>query len=135
MAELLVKVSKHWMDDLAQADVDKLSEAKKEHYNARTQIGDIVVVKRDGWPWGREEGLPNFIVVKLPGVDVKTVEHFIEPLMDTSIPDKPKMLRRKKYRIPENWTKSKASLGNGVIILNLSAEKQALIASIVEKTS
>jgi len=32
--------------------------------------GDIVIIKPDGWPWGREEGLPKFLIVKLPGVTV-----------------------------------------------------------------
>lgn len=45
--------------------------------------GDIVVVKRDGWPWGKEElKAPKdggvFVRLKLPGVPVSSVEKYIE---------------------------------------------------------
>src|ERR1043166_9865558 len=29
--------------------------------------GDVVIVMPDGHPWGREEGPPTFLVVKVPG--------------------------------------------------------------------
>lgn len=80
MAELLVRAKKHWMDDLTAEQVDKLPIDEKESYNARCQIGDIIVVKPDGWEWGREECLPTFLVIKLPGVNVSDVEHLTQPL-------------------------------------------------------
>ena len=135
MAELLIRASKHWLDDHTQAQVDAMPQGDKDSYNARTQIGDIIVVKPDGWEWGKEECLPTFLVVKLPQVDVATVEHFTQSLMDMTNPDNPKMLKRRKYRIPENWVSNKALLGESVIEITLSAQKQALIDSIVEKTS
>ncbi len=40
--------------------------------------GMPVVVKPDGWRWGREEGPPKFFIVKIPGVPVEEVEKYIE---------------------------------------------------------
>ena len=65
MAELLVKAKPHWKDSWNQTKINSLSENEKRHYNARSQIGDIIVVKQDGWNWGKEERLPNFIVIKI----------------------------------------------------------------------
>ena len=71
MAELLVKASGHWMDSFTQKQVDALSTAQRQSYEARSQKGDIVVVRPDGWKWGKEECLPNFIVVKVSDIPIK----------------------------------------------------------------
>lgn len=40
--------------------------------------GDIVVVMPDGHRWGVLEGLPNFVVVKIVGLDHERAQQFIE---------------------------------------------------------
>ena len=88
MAELLIHVKTvnapegcaHWMDNFTQSKIDSLSDVDKRSRNARSQLGDIVVVKPDGWVWGREECLPNYLVVKLPQLTVEQVEHFTQSL-------------------------------------------------------
>lgn len=40
--------------------------------------GDMVVVAPDGHVWGKEEGLPKFVVVKVPGLSVEKARDFIE---------------------------------------------------------
>lgn len=35
----------------------------------RHQLGDIITVQPDGWTWGKQEGLPTFVRVRVPGVD------------------------------------------------------------------
>ena len=139
MAELLVRASGHWLDSKTQGEVDAMPQGERDSYNARTQVGDIIIVKPDGWEWGKEECLPTFLVVKLPQVDVATVEHFTNPLNEIYINEQgreqQRLLKRRKYRIPENWVSNKALLGESVIEITLSAQKQALINSIVEKTS
>jgi hypothetical protein len=97
MAELLVKANKHWMDDLKQEDLDKMTKEQLQSYNARSQIGDIIVVRPDGWQWGKEECPPNFVVVKLPGVKEEDVKHYEQPLMDTTDPKNTIMLKVRKY--------------------------------------
>ncbi len=131
MAELLVRASKHWMDDLKQTDINKMSGGEKEAYDARTQIGDIIVVKPDGWVWGKEECLPTFLIVKLPGISVDTVEHFTQPLMGLE----GKILKRRKFRVPETSTTNYTQLGNSVVTINISAQITTFINAVVEKTS
>lgn len=41
--------------------------------------GDPITVQRNGHPWGREEGLPNFVVVKIPGLSVERAKEFVDP--------------------------------------------------------
>ena len=57
--------------------------------------GDIVVVKPDGHNWGKEEGLPKFVKIKIPGLPVS--EKYIDPEIDEI--DKSKIIRRRKFRI------------------------------------
>jgi hypothetical protein len=41
------------------------------------KIGYPVVVMPDGHPWGNEERLPKFVVIKIPGVSIATVKKYI----------------------------------------------------------
>ena len=41
--------------------------------------GMPVVVMPDSHTWGREEGLPKFVVIKIPGVSVDRVMKYIAP--------------------------------------------------------
>ena len=82
MAELLVKMVDAWGT-----------------LESRSRKGDIIVVKSDGWKWGKEECPPRFVVVKLPNVKVEDVKHYEQPLMDDK-GENPIMLKRRKYAIP-----------------------------------
>lgn len=42
------------------------------------KVGHIVVVMDDGHEWGREETLPNFVKVKIPGLSADTVRDLID---------------------------------------------------------
>ena len=79
-AELLVKAEDAW--------------GKLE---SRSRKGDVIVVRPDGWKWGKEECPPQFVVVKLKGVDVKDVKHYEHPLMSND--EEPVMLKRRQYAI------------------------------------
>jgi len=39
--------------------------------------GDIVDVQADGFTWGREEGLPRFYIVKIPGITVTQAKKYM----------------------------------------------------------
>lgn len=67
MAEILVKA-------VSSAALADLTKDQRGSYKR----GMPVVVMPDGHPWGRREGLPNFIVVKLPGVSAERVKKYIE---------------------------------------------------------
>jgi len=98
MAELLVRAKNHWMDELTQKEVDALPDGNKETYTARSQKGDIIVVKPDGWIWGKSERLPNYVVVKVPGMKYEDAKKYEESLLDTT-GEEPITLRKRKHNI------------------------------------
>lgn len=61
--------------------------------------GDIVDVRPDGHPWGREEGLPKFVIVKIPGLDPATVMHLMSMNEDRTDPERPMLLARRLWRV------------------------------------
>jgi hypothetical protein len=81
-AELLVKAEDSWGTN-----------------EARSRKGDIIVVKPDGWKWGKEECPPRFVVVKLKDVTVEDVKYLEQPLYDMSDPKNPVILKRRQYSI------------------------------------
>lgn len=84
MAELLVKAR-----DNAHPDPVK---DRAGCYKA----GDVVVVRPDGHPWGREEGPPQFVIVKLAGVPVADVARYTAPEMNAAAPGE--VLTRRLYQ-------------------------------------
>jgi hypothetical protein len=96
MAELLVKASGHWMDKLTESDVAKMSAKELEIYKARHQPGDVIVVRPDGWKWGKRECLPEFIVVKVPELSIEDAQEYVKPLMNGTTP-----IRHCKYAFPK----------------------------------
>lgn len=103
MAELLVKAKSHWMDSLNQTEINKMDKEKRQHYTARSQIGDIIVVRPDGWKWGREECLPNYVVVKVPGLSTDIAKKYEESLTEEYIDElgetQLRTLKTRKYRL------------------------------------
>lgn len=83
--------------------------------------GYPVVVKEDGHEWGAEEGLPKFVVVKIPGVPAAKAQAFLEPQMvdDAGVPTyenfieaEPRraLFRRKVWRV--KWADLPAGIRN-----------------------
>lgn len=93
--EFLVKADNHWMDSLTQIDVDKMIIEEKEAYLSRLQIGDIIVIRPDGWPWGKEESLPRFVIIKVPDMTIQEAMEFEESLVEND-----KIVRLRKYNVP-----------------------------------
>lgn len=76
MCEILVKATNATHPD---PDTDRRGCYKR---------GYPVVVMPDGHPWGTEERLPLFVVIKLPGVEVETALKYIEPWQDALDPSR-----------------------------------------------
>ena len=95
-AELLVKAQEPWNNDI---DTSKMTKEELQSFNARSRKGDIIVVKPDGWKWGREECPPRFVVVKLKGVKVEDVKHYEEPIYDEKDVENTTLLKVRKYAI------------------------------------
>lgn len=70
MAEILIKAIDHTHP---YPDKDRRGAYKR---------GMPVVVMPDGHEWGREERLPKFIVLKIPGVSVEKVKKYIDPQLE-----------------------------------------------------
>jgi len=81
MAELLIKAQAHWKDSFDQKTIDNMSKDEKQSFDARSQIGDIIVVRPDGWKWGKEECLPRFVVVKVKD-SFEEAKKYEEPLTE-----------------------------------------------------
>jgi hypothetical protein len=138
MAELLVHAKGHWMDNMTQAEIDALDDNRRASRNARTQFGDIIVVKPDGWGWGNEERLPNYIVVQLPGVSVDDVQQYVEGLWDRTDPDNPIMLKKRKYKVPSDVVQNQIDLQESIVDIAFGKGGDPIgdfTGSIIEKTS
>jgi hypothetical protein len=62
--------------------------------------GDIVDVRPDGHPWGREEGPPKFTIVKMPGVPAKDLAYLIQPQMESmALEGDGAMVLRREWRM------------------------------------
>jgi hypothetical protein len=131
-AELLVRAKPHWMDSLIQKDVDVMSTEQKQSYESRSQIGDVVVVRPDGWAWGKEECLPNYVVVKVPQMTESEAKKYEESLTEQVL-DKDgkltisKLIRHRKYSLPKTDITSIKT--NAV-----SMTKTALTGKVITKT-
>lgn len=131
-AELLVKAKSHWLDELSQAEINTLIADNKitlESYNSRTQIGDIIVVRPDGWEWGREETLPIFVLVKIPDMPIEEAKQYEAVLMDNTIPTQPVILKRRKWKISSVYVDTIKQAGGSVI-----TNKTAFLSKVSAKT-
>ena len=142
MSELLVRAKPHWMDSLTQTEVGKLDVGQKQSYEARSQIGDIIVVRPDGWLWGKEECLPNYVVVKLPDLKLEDAKKYEESLMEKVIEKDPqgkdievmRMLKHRKYQIPKTVIDNAKQLTQNSISVS-KAQTITFISNIIQKVS
>lgn len=118
MAELLVRAEDHWMDSLTSEQVEAMDDRRKENYEARFQKGDVVCVKPDGHQWGKKEGLPKFIVVKVPNMTVEEAAVYLEEDTDiddsdTERGDRHVVTRMRKRKLPVTEVERIKSLPEG----------------------
>jgi len=117
-AEFLVHATGHWMDEWPESKVNSLNEDELSMYKSRFREGDICMVRPDGWKWGKQEGLPKFIVVKVPDMSVEEAKVYEKSLYDTT--DKP-ALRQSKYSFDEDEVNTAKSANLKAIVINKSA--------------
>jgi len=134
MAELLIQAKGHWMDNFSQAQIDALSESERKSRETRIQLGDIVIIKPDGWNWGNEECLPNYIIVKLPQIDVETVKYLRQSLYDLTDEDNPVLIKKRKWRVPDAYMQQALLNGDSFITIMLSNQQLGFINNLTEKT-
>lgn len=130
MAEFLVKAKAHWMDtsEKFQRDLPYLLSSGVRSYEARTMVGDIIVVKPDGWIWGREECPPTFIVVKVLGMSYEEAMRLMHPVMQQDSENEADsiLIRRRRFAVPTQVVDSVVAQG-GVIEVSRDSFQIALI--------
>ena len=114
--ELLVMAKKHWQDTMTQDEIDKLTPIKKHAFDNRIKKGEVICVKPDGWLWGKEECLPNFIIVRVPGV---SIEQGVDYLRKT-VREADGTIRRKVCNFLFNSTDIDKSLDDKESFINLN---------------
>lgn len=134
--ELLCKAQEPWNNE---ADTSNMTIEEKESFDSRSRKGDVIVVRPDGWEWGREECLPRFIVVKITNLSYEDAKHFEESLMVSDGVDehgnpKTKMAKVRKWQVPNKYMTDAISAGKSVITITLSAKQTQFIANLIEKT-
>ena len=121
------------MDDFTKDQIDKMSEGERQSFNARSQIGDIIVVRGDGWKWGKEECPPNFIVVKVPQITEAEAKVYEESLSEQYTDDKgmvqTRLLKVRKHALP------KTDIDNVISIGSVSLAKNILLSKIITKVA
>ena len=76
MAEFLVQNKRHWMDEV---DRSKWDYFQLEKHMRRNIKGNPIVVKPNGWRWGKAECPPNYVVIKVPEISLLEAELYTEP--------------------------------------------------------
>lgn len=88
MAELLIKV-------ISAVNPDPIKDQRGCY-----KRGDIVDVRPDNFEWGKEEGLPTFVKVKILGLAVSTVKQFMESEVgDGFVIPLETVVRRRKWNV------------------------------------
>lgn len=131
MAELLVLAKNHWQDSLSKEDIDKMTNRQKADFEARYQYGDIIVVRPDGWKWGTKECLPDFVIVKIPGVSVPDTKHLEESLFGTKTLDYCEEVDKVDWEIPiiKNTLLDKFKFDSAPVVAPLGDDKYLLFGT------
>ena len=130
-AEFLVRAKPHWKDSWNATAVNKLSVQEKRNYDARTQVGDVIVVRPDGWEWGKEECLPNFIIIKIPGLNYDTAKQYEDALHEAA--DSNSVLKFRKWQIPKTFIDAAIAQGQSVVVID-SPQVTVFINRLIQKT-
>jgi len=98
-AEFLVKAKPHWKDSWSAEKVKSLTIKEKEEYDARSQIGDIIVVKPNGANYGKREKPPWYVVIKIPDMPYKEAKKYEDKLIEDLGEGNFKLLKKRKYQL------------------------------------
>jgi hypothetical protein len=92
--------------------------------------GDVVNAMPDGHVWGKKEGLPKFLIVKIPGLDPKSAEaqKYVGPEYDGEPSDDNRITRsRFNFLVDSAPLAIKESLQNtGKVTITLNEAKSIL---------
>ena len=81
--EFLVYAKTHWMEGV---DRKEWSAEQLAEYDRRLVKGNPIVVKPDGWKWGKNERSPSFVVIKVPDMTVEEGKAYLVEAKDLLAP-------------------------------------------------
>lgn len=76
MAEILIYAKVHWMETATAEQKAKWDDRRWAAYERRLVKGNPIIVKPDGWKWGKRECPPDFVVLKIPGLSVEEADKY-----------------------------------------------------------
>jgi hypothetical protein len=86
------------MAEILVAAISKTNILFPEKEMALYKRGMPVVVMPDGHPWGAKEGLPDFVVIKIPGVPVSTLQTLTDVQTEDALGvETGSMVRRRRW--------------------------------------
>lgn len=130
MAEFLVKARANWMESLTEQE--RIDRGLVDKYNRRGVIGDIIVVKPNGWKWGKLEGPPGFVVLKVPNMSMEDAKKYEERLTEIVEEDGKEIAltrKKRKYQLPSIVVDNAKNEVDGVLQLT----KTNVVSQIITK--
>ena len=82
------------MDLLSNEEVDKFDKKKKEKYDSRYEVGDIIIATSNDHIWGKLEKRPQFVIVKIIDLNIEEAKQYTMPLIKND-----KIKKNCKYRL------------------------------------
>jgi len=79
-----------------------LVKAKANLNGKGKEIGDIIVVRPDGWKWGGKEQPPNYVVISIPDISFEDAKEYEKSLYEPRIREIFEDKTGKVVRITEN---------------------------------
>ncbi len=107
--EIAIRAKTHWMDTV---NTMGWSQNQLDEKARVTQKGSPILLRPDGFIWGSAEKLPDYIIIKLPGVSKSQVKKYVNRLYGS---DSITVIKERPFKIPEVWVDSIANYYGGII--------------------
>lgn len=96
----------------------------------QTHRGEIIVIKPDGWVWGRKESPPEYIIVKVPGVTVAQAIKYTQGLIDSTLYDSSLFEQPDTVNVKERrWHFLKKVVDSALVLWNVDSSFVVLTAN------
>lgn len=99
-------------------------------YDMQLRRGQVVVIKPDGWTWGKKEGPPKFVRVKILGMPRDSLLRFLDPEARAITSDTGKVIQIDHAR---RWMLPKSFIDSLVITNELGAYPTVTKVSLTER--
>jgi len=122
MCEILIRAKEHSLVLAKEAD---LTERQIEARKVIPRKGSPIVVRGDGHTWGKKEGPPNHVIVKIPGLDPGKVQDLLIEDDANDGEGKQILYNIRKYKITGTLMNSMIASG-GIITISENNLRQGI---------